>query len=86
MPTCDFLNREVVVFDERLKTQAAGNQGEQAKLALRRALQREPSKKETARGNKFIDDAKQRFGASADDALKYFCLLVLNLNEFLYLD
>jgi len=25
-------------------------------------------------------------GASSDDALKYFCLLTLNLNEFMYLD
>ena len=82
----DFLNREATVFADLLKKQAAGNQGEQVKLALKRALQREPSAKETARGLKFINDAKKRFGASDDDALKYFCLLVLNLNEFLYLD
>jgi hypothetical protein len=82
----DFLNREAAIFAELLKKQAAGNQGEQVKLALRRALQREPNETETARGLKFIEDAKKRFGASDDDALKYFCLLVLNLNEFLYLD
>ena len=27
-----------------------------------------------------------RDGASEEDAVKYFCLMVLNLNEFVYLD
>ena len=31
-------------------------------------------------------EIRETFQLSADDALKYYCLMALNLNEFVYMD
>ena len=49
-------------------------------------LQRTPTEREIARGMKFLDDNIQQEKVSADEALRRFCLLAINLNEFVYLD
>ena len=41
---------------------------------------------EIKRGVAFIEALQKADGASREDALRSFCLLALNLNEFLYLD
>jgi hypothetical protein len=82
----DFLNREAKVFADFLKKHAGDKPHEQVKLALRRALQREPSRQEIDRGISFISKLQQQNKTTSDQALRYFCLLSLNLNEFLYLD
>ena len=56
------------------------------KFALWRVLQREPTGKEIARGVNFIHKAEAEQHLSASEALKYFCVVALNLNEFVYLD
>ena len=35
---------------------------------------------------KLIDDFQQKHKISADKALEFCCLMVFNLNEFIYLD
>ena len=54
--------------------------------ALSIALARQPTTIEIAEGVQLIRNWQQVDGATADEALRYFCLLVLNLNEFIYLD
>ena len=56
------------------------------RLALRLALCHEPRKDDVARGVKFASDLEKDLKVAPEVALNQFCLLVLNLNEFVYLD
>ena len=58
----------------------------QVQLALLRALQRMPAEAEVQRGVELIEALQQHEGVDATKALDLYCLLVLNLNEFIYLD
>lgn len=55
-------------------------------LALSRAMQRQPTKTEIQRGLDLITSLKENDGMNDQDALKYLCLVALNLNELMYLD
>ena len=55
-------------------------------LALRLALSREPSAAEIEENSAFLRSLAGEEGSSETKALATFCLLVYNLNEFLYLD
>ncbi len=81
-----FVNEQAHLFAASLKKQAGSAPAAQVRLALWRVLQRAPTDKEIARGVSLIADIKKKDAASADDALAAFCVVALNLNEFLYLD
>jgi len=81
-----FSNREAGVFARLVLEKAGQDRAAQVTLALSRATQRQPDEKEIQRGVTLIDALVKQEKASPQDALKYFCLLTLNLNEFLYLD
>jgi hypothetical protein len=86
MLNSDFLNKQADLFAERLGKEAAGDVGKQVRLALYRALSRQPRAEEIRRGVDLIEKLRAQDGATAELALKYFCLMVLNLNELVYLD
>ena len=50
------------------------------------AASRPATEAEVKRGVGLIETLRTKDGASVDTALTYFCLMVLNLNEFVYLD
>ena len=54
--------------------------------ALRLAVLRQPDDRAVQRGLKLMESLQQNHGIRENAALKYFCLFVLNLNEFVYLD
>lgn len=81
-----FLNEAAATFAKQVREQAGEDSAQRVTLALRRTLQREPKPAEVTRGIKLISDFREKFQLSADDALKYYCLMALNLNEFVYLD
>jgi hypothetical protein len=81
-----FLNQQAALFAARLRKEAGNDTTAQVRLALNLATARPPDEKEISRGVKLIERLKNQDGASDDAALRYFCLMVLNLNEFLYLD
>jgi len=81
----EFMQSQAQVFAEQLR-KAASEPREQVRLALHRALQREPNEKELARGLQFLQDSQEVDKLPADVALRRFCLLVLNLNEFVFID
>jgi hypothetical protein len=58
---------------------------QQIAVVLRRVLQRNPTEQEIARGVAFLSDPAMANDADAAKALQVFCLLALNLNEFVYL-
>ena len=81
----EFMQAQAKVFAEQLQ-KASAEPREQVRLALNRALQREPNEKEIARGLQFLKDSQEADKLPADVSLRRFCLLVLNLNEFVFVD
>jgi hypothetical protein len=82
-----FMNDAAGRFAERLRREAgAEDTRAQVAAALRLATCRPPSDAEIARGVELIQSLREKDGTSPEVALKYFCLVALNLNEFLYLD
>jgi mono/diheme cytochrome c family protein len=81
-----FANEQAAVFAQDLRRSVGNDNAACVKAALARVLQRTPTTREIARGVKFLDDNLQQENVAADEALRRFCLLALNLNEFVYLD
>lgn len=82
----EFLNEQARVLAEYLRKKAGPGELGQVNLALSRVMQREPTKKEIDRGLALILKMKKKHGLSHDEALQRFCVVALNLNEFVYLD
>ncbi len=81
-----FLNRQAAVFAGRIRREAGPAIPARVERAIRLATGRKPGAAEVARGVDLMAALRSRDGGSADRALESFCLVVLNLNEFLYLD
>jgi hypothetical protein len=82
----DFLNQQAALLARRLKAEAGDDVTKQVRLALRLVTQRQPSDSEIQRGVGLMETLQRRDKASPELALKYFCLMALSLNEFVYLD
>jgi hypothetical protein len=82
----DFFHREASRFAVRLRREAGEDRAAQVRLALRLALSREPSAGEVEKNVEFVRSLAAEEESSDEKALETFCLLVYNLNEFLYLD
>ncbi|MEC9094142.1 MAG: DUF1553 domain-containing protein, partial [Planctomycetota bacterium] len=85
MINSEFLNEEAKVFADNLQ-QESKNVREQVSLALHRVLQRKPVGTEIDRGIQLLDRLQKEDQLSEPEALRLFCLVTLNLNEFLFLD
>ena len=81
----EFLNQEAAALADRVRREAGANVAGQVRLALNLALARPPTQAEVRRGVTLIA-ALESSGDATGDALRHYCLLVLNLNEFIYLD
>jgi hypothetical protein len=82
----DFVNKQASLFADRLRREAGPDVAEQVRLALELATMRPPTEREIHRGVALIDSLKTTEGVGTETALQYFCLVVLNLNEFVYVD
>lgn len=81
-----FLNKQAGVLADRLTREAGLERAKQVELALRLVTGRQPLSQEIQRGVKLIDTLQARDQVTPELALRYFCLVALNLNEFVYLD
>jgi len=81
-----FLNKQAEILADRLKAEAGDNPSAQVRLALTLVTGRDPVEAEIARGVEMIQTMQERGGLSRDAARRAFCLVALNLNEFVYLD
>ena len=86
MLNSSFMNRQATLFADRLRREAGPDPSRQVEHSLQLATGRRPTDKEIQRGVALINTLRHQDGASADLALDSFCLVVLNINEFLYLD
>jgi mono/diheme cytochrome c family protein len=86
MLNSDFLNRQAVVFATRLRKEAGDDLRNQVRLALSLVTSRPPTNAEVKRGIRLVESLKTEEKATPEVALKYFCLMALNLNEMVFLD
>lgn len=81
-----FSNDQAKILATRIKREAGEDIQEQVELALWLTTQRQPTDKEIQDGVKLIEELQSEEGADPTTAINMFCLMALNLNEFLYLD
>ena len=86
----DFLHAQARVFAERVRREAGGTNADQTEAMVRRAIEvalvRPASDAEVERGVALVDELETKDGVGPGRALELYCLMVLNLNEFAYLD
>ncbi len=81
-----FLNDQAAALAARLRREAGDQPAAQVRRALELVLCRRPDEASVQRGLELIENLQENHGVSGDRALDYYCLMVLNLNEFMYLD
>src|SRR5262245_20355268 len=86
MLNSEFANDQAKVFAADVQKAVGNDPTDQVRLVLTRVTQRTPTAKEIERGVEFMARLRDKQKLSAADALRNFCLLALNLNEFIYLD
>lgn len=82
----EFMNSQAKIFAQRLKKEAGNETAAQVRLGLYLATSRPPTDAEVRRGVTLIETLQREDRLGADQAVQAFCLVVLNLNEFMYLD
>ena len=81
-----FFNDQAAAFSERLRLEAGNDRRKQVLRAFSLALSREPEPAELATAVEMIAQLQAEANINAEQALRQFCLMVINLNEFAYLD
>lgn len=81
-----FLNEQAAAFAAYVRSREPDDPRRQVALALRRATQREPRVEEIERGVRFMQAVAAEPENREVDTLQLFCVVALNLNEFLFLD
>lgn len=85
MLNSEFLHEQAAHFAERLREEAGPDPAAQVSRALQLALGHVPEQ-ELNRGLELLEKLQSEHQLSPEKSLDYFALVVLNLNEFLYLD
>jgi len=82
-----FAHQQAAVFGNYLRKQLGPQDTRgHVELALGRALQRPLTADQIDQGLRFIAQLQKEHSVSPAKALDYFCLVLLNLNELIYLD
>ena len=81
-----FLNEQAQQFANRIRREAGDDVAREVRLALCLALSRLPTGEEIDHDARWIEELQKTNGLTPAVALKYYCLMVLNLDEFIYLD
>jgi hypothetical protein len=80
----EFVNRQAEYFAERLQEEAGPDLGQQLDLAFRLALARSPMPGEVRAMRQFFE--REAAATNPRAALVQLCRVILNLNEFVYLN
>jgi mono/diheme cytochrome c family protein len=81
-----FLNDQAVLLAQRVARTAGPDPQDQIAEALTRVLRRAPQPDEMDEGLKLWERITTEHGLPDQEALRYWCLTLLNLNELMYLD
>ena len=82
----EFSNEQARFFAQRLQQEAPQGLEAQITRAFRLTTGRAPSAAELRRDVEFVAALRREDNLTEADALRYFCLAVLNANEFFYLE
>ena len=82
----DLANKEAKNFAARLRAEAPDDPARQISLALELALSRPATPREVEYGKEFIEVMMRDHQLSSEEAFDRFALLILNLNEFMFVD
>jgi hypothetical protein len=82
----EFSNEVAAAFAARLQREAPGDLPAQVTRAVRLTTGRTPPPAEVAKDAAFVAEMRSRHGLDERTALARYCLLLLNANEFVYLD
>ena len=80
-----FLNRQAEALAAHLRKSQGSDHRRQVAHALMLVTSRPPTEVELRRGIDLVADLESK-GVKPEEALKSFCLVALNLNEFFYID
>ena len=81
-----FLNQQAGILATRLQKEYKDDLPRQIRESLYRATSRPPSEQDVKSGIDLVASLVSEDQVSHETALRYFCLLVLNLNEMVFLD
>jgi hypothetical protein len=81
-----FLHEQAAELAKRVIAEAGPSDFDRVAHAVQLALGRAATDEETRDGVVLLDRLADKHGQKPDEALKYWCLTVLNMNEFVYLD
>lgn len=81
-----FMGEQAKRLAKRLGAETGETRDAQVRLGLRLTTLREPNAAQVERGMKLLESLQSEYKLSAQQALEQFALMVLNLNEFVYLD
>ena len=81
-----FANEQAGYLADRVRTEAGDDPEDQVARAIEITLGREATKEEIADGLDLLHQLTKEHNRDPQEALRYWCLVALNQNEFLYLD
>lgn len=82
----EFTNEQARLFARRLTGEAPAGLEAQVTRAIRLVTGRVPAADEVNRDAGFVRSLRREHGLGEQEALRLYCLLLLNANEFIYLD
>ncbi|RUL83388.1 PSD1 and planctomycete cytochrome C domain-containing protein [Tautonia sociabilis] len=82
----ELLHEQAAALADRVRQEAGPESDDRVRRALALVLCREPTADEVARGVGFMEALRSEDGVEPDRAFELFCLMALNLNEFIYID
>jgi Protein of unknown function (DUF1553) len=82
----EFSNEQAAAFAERLRKEAPGDVAAQVRRAIRLTTNRQPDDAEVKNDMAFVQNLQTKYALTDSAALRQYCLLALNTNEFIYLD
>jgi hypothetical protein len=82
----EFVNAQAEALAKHVEAEGAANLRTKVWLVLNKVTQRIPDNDEVDQGLAYITEMQQAHGHDEAKAFERFCLLALNLNEFLYID
>ncbi|MDG2201255.1 MAG: DUF1553 domain-containing protein [Phycisphaerales bacterium] len=85
MLNSDFINEQADLLALRLERDAGDRNEDRLRQGYQFVLQRAPDSQELASGLELLRTLEEQ-GMDRHDALKYHCLVLLNLNEFIFID
>jgi len=82
----EFTNEQATLFARRLQKDAPGGLEAQVRRAIRLTTGRVPGAEEVRGDVAFVRELQTRNRLAEPEALRFYCLMLLNANEFVYLD